>query len=66
MGTKIKWAGDKDFGAFAFQADVTYDVDDLGDLPEGFVESAVLAGAAIVEGEAPKKVTRAKKEESGT
>lgn len=66
MGRCFKWAGDKDFGAFAFQGDVVYDVDDLGDVEEGFVDRCIEAGAAEVaaqEKPAPKRTAKKDKVE---
>ena len=64
MGQRFRFAGDKDFGAFAFQGDVVYDIDDLGDSAPT-IEQLQAAGAALegeAKEEAPKR--RTKKPES--
>ena len=61
MGRKFKFAGNKDFGAFSFQGDVVYDVDQLGDVSEDFVDQCVAAGAAEV-ADTPKPTRKKTKE----
>ena len=63
MGRKFKFAGNKDFGAFSFQGDVIYDVDQLGDVADDFVDQCVAAGAAEVttpKAEAPSQPAQPK------
>lgn len=59
MGQRFRFAGNIDFGAFAFKGDVVYDIDDLGDTAPT-IEQLQAAGAAL-EGEAKEEAPKRRK-----